>query len=39
MVEFKLYEGEGHGWRQEGNMSDALERELGFYERIFKSKN
>ena len=39
MVEFKLYEGEGHGWRQEENMSDALDRELGFYEHILKLKD
>ncbi|PPQ78775.1 hypothetical protein CVT25_010648 [Psilocybe cyanescens] len=37
-VEYKLYPGEGHGWRQEANMRDALERELGFYERILKLK-
>ncbi|KAH9475568.1 Dipeptidyl peptidase family member 6 [Psilocybe cubensis] len=38
VVEYKLYPGEGHGWRQEDNMRDALERELGFYERIFNLK-
>jgi dipeptidyl aminopeptidase/acylaminoacyl peptidase len=30
-VEYKLYPGEGHGWRQEVTMRDALERELGFF--------
>lgn len=39
VVEYKLYEGEGHGWRQEANIRDALERELGFYERVLKLKN
>lgn len=38
VVEYKLYEGEGHGWRQEKNIKDALERELDFYERQFKLK-
>lgn len=37
-VEYVLYEGEGHGFRQEKNMKDALEREIGFYERVFKLK-
>jgi len=38
VVEYKLYPGEGHGWRQEANMCDAYERELGFYERILGLK-
>ncbi|KAF7416263.1 hypothetical protein PC9H_002528 [Pleurotus ostreatus] len=38
VVEYKLYEGEGHGWRQDKNIKDALERELDFYERQFKLK-
>ena len=38
-VEYKLYPGEGHGWRQEQNMRDALERELGFYERVLGLRN
>ncbi|KAK7028292.1 peptidase-S9 domain-containing protein [Favolaschia claudopus] len=37
-VEYKLYPGEGHGWRKEENMVDALERELAFYERMLKIK-
>ncbi|KAG6843655.1 hypothetical protein H0H87_001951 [Tephrocybe sp. NHM501043] len=36
VVEYKLYPGEGHGWRQEENIVDALERELGFYERVLQ---
>ncbi|KAF4580765.1 hypothetical protein EYR38_003051 [Pleurotus pulmonarius] len=32
VVEYKLYEGEGHGWRKEETIKDALERELHFYE-------
>ena len=39
VVELKLYEGEGHGFRQESNMRDALERELGFYEQVLGLKN
>ncbi|KAG6919675.1 hypothetical protein DXG01_002618 [Tephrocybe rancida] len=35
-VEYKLYLGEGHGWRREENIVDALERELDFYERVLK---
>lgn len=38
VVEYKLYAGEGHGWRQEANMRDAYERELGFYERVLGIK-
>ena len=26
VVEYELYPGEGHGWRQEKNIKDALER-------------
>ncbi|KAL0948370.1 hypothetical protein HGRIS_010952 [Hohenbuehelia grisea] len=33
IVEYKLYKGEGHGWRQEAHIKDALERELDFYTR------
>ncbi|KAJ7186834.1 Alpha/Beta hydrolase protein [Mycena filopes] len=38
IVEYKLYPGEGHGWRKEENMIDALERELAFYETTLKLK-
>ncbi len=38
IVEYKLYPGEGHGFSQEKNMKDALERELGFYEKVLKLK-
>ena len=38
VVEYKLYPGEGHGWRKEENMRDACERELTFYERALKLK-
>ncbi|KAF9552486.1 alpha/beta-hydrolase [Agrocybe pediades] len=34
VVEYKLYDGEGHGWRREETMRDALEREVGFYQRV-----
>ncbi|KAJ7472147.1 Alpha/Beta hydrolase protein [Mycena latifolia] len=36
MVEYKLYPGEGHGWRKEENMIDAQERELNFYEYVLE---
>ncbi|KAF8797775.1 alpha/beta-hydrolase [Phlegmacium glaucopus] len=36
VVEYKLYPGEGHGWRKEENMRDACERELAFYQRALK---
>ncbi|KAJ7577960.1 alpha/beta-hydrolase [Mycena floridula] len=36
VIDFKLYEGEGHGWRQEKTLVDSLEREIGFYEKILK---
>ncbi|KAG6850396.1 hypothetical protein H0H93_013951 [Arthromyces matolae] len=38
VVEYKLYSGEGHGWRKEENIVDALERELDFYERVLGLK-
>lgn len=38
VVEYKVYDGEGHGWRQERNIKDALEREIVFYENILKLK-
>ncbi|KAF9475580.1 alpha/beta-hydrolase [Pholiota conissans] len=38
VVEYKLYAGEGHGWRQEPNIRDAYERELAFYERVLGLK-
>ena len=37
-VEYKLYPGEGHGFRREENLRDSYERELAFYERILKLK-
>ncbi|KAJ3795411.1 Alpha/Beta hydrolase protein [Lentinula aff. detonsa] len=33
VVEYKLYPGEGHGFRMKETQCDALERELDFYER------
>ena len=38
VVEYKLYAGEGHGWRKEENMRDSCERELAFYETILNLK-
>ncbi|KAF9073509.1 alpha/beta-hydrolase [Rhodocollybia butyracea] len=34
VVEYKLYPGEGHGFRKEETQCDALERELAFYCRV-----
>jgi dipeptidyl aminopeptidase/acylaminoacyl peptidase len=39
IVEYKLYAEEGHGWRRDETMCDALEREIGFYEKILGLKN
>ncbi|CCM00196.1 uncharacterized protein FIBRA_02224 [Fibroporia radiculosa] len=35
-VEYTVYEGEGHGWRKADTIKDALQRELGFYEKVFR---
>ena len=34
-VEYVLFEGEGHGFRQAQNIKAALERELQFYQKVF----
>lgn len=34
-VELVMYPGEGHGFRRAENAKDALEREFGFYARVF----
>jgi dipeptidyl aminopeptidase/acylaminoacyl peptidase len=31
IAEYKVYPDEGHGFREEANMRDALEREILFY--------
>lgn len=36
VVEYKLYEGEGHGFRQGANIRDAFETELAFYLQFVK---
>nr|GAT54164.1 predicted protein [Mycena chlorophos] len=36
VVEYKLYPGEGHGFRKEETIIDSLERERNFYERVLK---
>ncbi|KAF9475582.1 alpha/beta-hydrolase [Pholiota conissans] len=38
VAEYKLYPGEGHGWRQGTTIRDSYERELGFYERVLGLK-
>lgn len=38
-VEYTVFEGEGHGWRQSENIKAALEKELGFYEEVLGLKN
>ena len=35
-VEYVLFEGEGHGWRKAENIVIALEKELAFYNDVFK---
>ncbi|KAG8844908.1 hypothetical protein FRB96_002797 [Tulasnella sp. 330] len=37
-VEYKLYDGEGHGWRKAETVKDALEREEAFYKKVFDLK-
>jgi dipeptidyl aminopeptidase/acylaminoacyl peptidase len=34
-VEYVLYEGEQHGFRKAETLVDSLNRELGFYQRVF----
>lgn len=36
VVDMVVYEGEGHGWRRDDTMKDALERELSFYKKTLK---
>ena len=31
VVEYLLFEGEGHGWRKAGNIKRAIEGEMEFY--------
>ena len=35
-VEYKVYEGEGHGWRKAATIKDAIEREIKFYNTVLK---
>lgn len=34
-VEYKVFEGEGHGWRKAENIRTALETEIGFYMNVY----
>ncbi|KAJ7086402.1 Alpha/Beta hydrolase protein [Mycena belliarum] len=34
VVEYKLYVGEGHGWKRQDTIQDALRREIEFYDRV-----
>lgn len=34
VVDYKLYSGEGHGWKRRDTMEDALRREIQFYNRV-----
>ncbi|KAF8198376.1 alpha/beta-hydrolase [Mycena galopus ATCC 62051] len=36
VVEYKLYSGEGHGWKRKDTIQDALRREIRFYSRVLK---
>ncbi|KAJ8093083.1 hypothetical protein AAF712_002440 [Marasmius tenuissimus] len=38
-VEYQLYPGEGHGFRQKDHQKDALERELRFYRSVLELKD
>lgn len=33
-VRYKLFEGEGHGWRKAATIREALETELKFYKDV-----
>ncbi|KAJ7471970.1 Alpha/Beta hydrolase protein [Mycena latifolia] len=39
MVEYKLYSGEGHGWKRRDTIQDALRREIQFYNRVLGIEN
>jgi dipeptidyl aminopeptidase/acylaminoacyl peptidase len=34
VVEYKIYSGEGHGWKRKDTIADALQREIRFYSRV-----
>ncbi|KAJ7810849.1 alpha/beta-hydrolase [Mycena olivaceomarginata] len=34
VVEYKIYPGEGHGWKRKDTIQDALRREIRFYNRV-----
>jgi len=36
IVEYKVYKGEGHGWRKAETIKDAIEREIKFYNKVLK---
>jgi dipeptidyl aminopeptidase/acylaminoacyl peptidase len=36
VVEYKVYPGEGHGFRMEATRADSLDRERLFYEKMLK---
>lgn len=35
-VEYRLFEGEGHGWRRAETVKEALETEEAFYKEVFR---
>lgn len=35
-VEYTVFEGEGHGWREAKNIESALEKEALFYSKVFR---
>ena len=37
-VDYVVFPDEGHGWRKAENIKTSLEKELQFYEQIFKLK-
>ncbi len=34
-AELRIFEGEGHGWRQAKTVQEALEREIEWYQNVF----
>jgi dipeptidyl aminopeptidase/acylaminoacyl peptidase len=35
-VQYELFDDEGHGWRKEGTIVAALEKEVSFYHKVLQ---
>ena len=35
-AELRIFEGEGHGWRQAKTIQEALEKEIDWYRSVFR---